>query len=541
MARVQNFAYFFRGHRVRILSIFTLALFLGGLFLLLSQHAWADTETLRPNGAGSETAITTQFPASTFHYDKVDEETTDDNTTYVNAGGSNGWYRDLYALPTHTGSGVINSVTVYARLKDGVGSVSSGKISIRTNDTTYDTNAYALTTSWADKSNTWTTNPQTGSAWTWDEIDALEAGISLAYAPPASPSILKGQPILMADGSQKNIEDIRVGDEIISFNLDAGKAEKDMIVGLWGGPHDDYLVFNGTLQTSLNHIIWSDGKWKSAEDIKVGEFLLNSRGQEIEVAQIKYVRDKVNTYDLEVEKNHNFFVSNYLVHNVTTGYATQLYVVVDYTLAAAGGALRYVPALVVALSADIASLTPGQSSTHTWSIENASCCWTSWGWSGTTFGTSSKIVTPTSTPYTLACFNDGGSDIRTVMIEADKTIPVATTTPTASTSTSSTLPLSEIKVPLNFNLPNPLQLGMRLDDIRYLQIILNADTDTRLAELGPGSPSNETDYFGPLTQGAVIKFQEKYVEDILSPWQLTKGTGFVGKTTQAKLNKILGR
>ncbi|KKT14697.1 MAG: hypothetical protein UV94_C0008G0013 [Parcubacteria group bacterium GW2011_GWC1_43_30] len=210
-----------------------------------------------------------------------------------------------------------------------------------------------------------------------------------------------------------------------------------------------------------------------------------------------------------------------------------------------GGTLRYVPAPIVTLSVDTASITQGQSSTLTWSVENASNCWTSGGWSDAidiaSASTSSKTVTPTSTtPYTLACFNEGGLDIHTVMIEVDKTIPVATITSTISVSASSTLPLSEIKLSSSFVSP-PLKLGMRLEMIKYLQTILNTDPDTSLAKDGPGSPGNETDYFGPLTKKAVIKFQEKYAEEVLLPWQLTKGTGFVGTTTRAKLNQILGR
>lgn len=83
-----------------------------------------------------------------------------------------------------------------------------------------------------------------------------------------------------------------------------------------------------------------------------------------------------------------------------------------------------------------------------------------------------------------------------------------------------------------------LSLGESSPAVLSLQKFLNSDSDTRLADTGPGSPGMETDYFGSLTKNAVIRFQEKYKNEVLAPAGLSYGTGYVGAMTIKKINAL---
>jgi len=94
-------------------------------------------------------------------------------------------------------------------------------------------------------------------------------------------------------------------------------------------------------------------------------------------------------------------------------------------------------------------------------------------------------------------------------------------------------------IPAEFQFEQDLKLGQTANEVRYLQIFLNSRPQARLAETGVGSPGQETNYFGPLTQAAVIRFQEKYASEILHPLNLQQGTGYVGEMTKTKINQLI--
>ena len=84
-----------------------------------------------------------------------------------------------------------------------------------------------------------------------------------------------------------------------------------------------------------------------------------------------------------------------------------------------------------------------------------------------------------------------------------------------------------------------LRFGSEGEDVRSLQAYLNCE-GFLLGETGPGSPGNETIYFSDRTHAALIRFQEAYVSDILTPLSLMKGTGIFGVMSKKKADALSG-
>jgi len=77
-----------------------------------------------------------------------------------------------------------------------------------------------------------------------------------------------------------------------------------------------------------------------------------------------------------------------------------------------------------------------------------------------------------------------------------------------------------------------LSVGSTGEDVKTLQELLVKE--------GVYPAGLITGYFGELTKQAVIRFQEKYASEILSPLGFRKGTGFVGPSTRKKMNELIG-
>ncbi len=109
--------------------------------------------------------------------------------------------------------------------------------------------------------------------------------------------------------------------------------------------------------------------------------------------------------------------------------------------------------------------------------------------------------------------------------------PESQTAPKAPAPTQAPTVNSSSKFEMN------LALGQKSLEVKKLQMFLNS-AGFKLAATGSGAPGSETEFFGPLTFAALVKFQEAYKTEILMPYGLVKGTGFFGEKTRAYINSM---
>jgi len=138
------------------------------------QQTYSATLTLKPNVAGTDQAWAT-FGSGSAHWDRTSDV---NDATGVQVTGST-TLKETENLQDTSQTGTINSVTAYIRAKvsGGGGTVEKACILWRTYSTDHESADFDISrTAFADYSQTRTMNPNTGVAWTWAEINALQIG-----------------------------------------------------------------------------------------------------------------------------------------------------------------------------------------------------------------------------------------------------------------------------------------------------------------------------------------------------------------------------
>jgi hypothetical protein len=147
---------------------------------------------------------------------------------------------------------------------------------------------------------------------------------------------VSGTKITLADGSTKNIEDIKIGDNVLSFNEETKLQESQAVTKIITPIHDDLVTYTfedgSKITCTYDHPFyvnefklasykpdWTSERYKlNVSEIKIGDVVHLINKDTLKIINIVELEKKpTQTYIFEVNKNHNFYANNILTHNKT--------------------------------------------------------------------------------------------------------------------------------------------------------------------------------------------------------------------------------
>ena len=149
-----------------------------------------------------------------------------------------------------------------------------------------------------------------------------------------SPCFVAGTEITLANGEYKLVEDIKIGDSVLSFNFTTNVVEPHLVKGIGSKLVNSTVKYtfedNSIIESTLDHPLYSKEKgWVSMDpDYTTGVYnLTTTKAQEgfkvfkqddseLTISSIEILTEPTVVYNVKtVEVNHNFFANKVLVHN----------------------------------------------------------------------------------------------------------------------------------------------------------------------------------------------------------------------------------
>jgi len=149
-----------------------------------------------------------------------------------------------------------------------------------------------------------------------------------------APCFVEGTQISLPDGSSKSIEDIKVGDEVLTYNFVAKVNEAKPVEAITSkvvSKTVEYTFDDGTtIEATLDHPLYCNVHgWVSSDpdyskdkydlDVKlisIGCEILKADGTVAKIVKIEIKNDEKVVYNLrQVKDNHNYYVYQRLAHN----------------------------------------------------------------------------------------------------------------------------------------------------------------------------------------------------------------------------------
>ena len=167
--------------------------------------------------------------------------------------------------------------------------------------------------------------------WFNGDIDLMQTVVSVVTAACTVATILgstvfkscfvEGTQVETIDGS-KNIEDIKVGDYVLSYNQETNEQVYAKVLNTYTSQTTALCAIGygeTTIASTLNHPYYVDGEWVEAQYVQVGDKLTLANNDEVVVNSAKTIDcEATNVYNLNVDITHTYYADGVLVHNACT-------------------------------------------------------------------------------------------------------------------------------------------------------------------------------------------------------------------------------